>query len=48
MTEQKLEIELWELADSDPEKFMKILGDYRQMEDRLRSRLYPMKQTLIT
>lgn len=39
MTEQKHEIELWELADSDPEKFMKILGDYRQMEDRLRCRL---------
>lgn len=31
--------QLWELANTDPDRFMEIIADYRQMEDRLRCRL---------
>lgn len=39
MRKNEHDIELWELADLDPKKFMEILGDYEQMEERLRCRL---------
>nr|WP_217936719.1 DUF5688 family protein [Enterocloster clostridioformis] len=38
MAEEK-SIQLWELANTDPERFMKVISDYRQMEGRLRCRL---------
>lgn len=31
--------QLWELANTDPDRFMEIIADYRQMKERLRCRL---------
>ncbi len=37
--EEQTEDRLWDLANTDPKRFMAILADYSQMEDRLRCRL---------
>lgn len=37
--EEEKTIQLWELANEDPNRFMEVIADYRQMEDRLRCRL---------
>lgn len=33
------QLQLWELANTDPNRFMEVIADYRQMEERLRCRL---------